>query len=351
MIDPDTATKVDPARLLTFLNDVFEERETELGIAPVSGGLSNLLFRVDHGARRLALRRPPMTPVDASSNDISREIRLLKALGRTSVPHARLLASEETGSVIGAPFALLEWVDGFAPRSPLPPAFRDDDAKTRMGEEIVDALAMLHAVDWRAIGLSDFGRPDNFLERQVDRWEKQLARSGGRKLDGFVRLARLLRDEMPKSRQISLIHGDYQFVNVMFAPATPPRLSAIVDWELATIGDPMLDLGWLLASWRDEGEPESFAPYLDWNGFPPRADMAARYAQASGLDVGALPYYMALASFKLAVILEGWYQRYLAGQSTLERHASMEYGVPRMLERALQLARWSGGPLLSEQSI
>jgi aminoglycoside phosphotransferase (APT) family kinase protein len=267
-----------------------------------------------------------------------RELTLLKALGRTAIPHPRLVAAAEDDTVIGVPFALMEWVDGFTPRDPLPDGFATVGNARRLAEALIDGLAMISNLDWQAAGLDGFGKPDNFLERQVGRWLSQLERSRSRDLAHLDRLCEWLRVNTPAMQRTALIHGDYQFVNVMFAPEPPPRLAAIVDWESATIGDPLLDLGWVLAGWQDPGEAQTHASYINWSRFPPRAELAARYAEKTGLDVSSLPFYMALALFKLAVIMEGWYFRTLNGQSDHPSHKEMEFVVPGMLARAARFA-------------
>ena len=208
-----------------------------------------------------------------------------------------------------------------------------------MAEELIDALATISNADWRGIGLEGFGKPDNFLERQVDRWLAQLERSRNRALQHLDDLCVWLRSATPAMQRSALIHGDYQFINVMFAHDPEPRLAAVVDWESATIGDPLLDLGWVLAGWQEAGEAETHATYIDWRAFPPRAAMAARYAEQTGLDVSNLPFYMALALFKLAVIMEGWYFRFLNGQTNHPAHKAMETAVPGMLARAAHFAQ------------
>lgn len=312
------------------------------GISPVQGGASNLIYRIDVGGRRFALRRPPAVANDASSNNIVREMTLLRALAKTPVRHTRLVAGCEDREVIGVPFELLEWNTGFTGKAPLP-AFVAGDASQRraMAFELVDALASLAAVDWRAVGLEAFGKPEGFLERQVERWSTQLARYRTRDIAGLDDLAAWLAANTPRMQRACLMHGDYQFINVMYEATPPVRLSAIVDWESATIGDPLLDLGWMLAGWQEPGEEPSHASYIDWTGMPLRAEIAARYAAATGLSTDHLPYYMALAMFKLAVIMEGAYSRFKAGGSTLQVHADMEAGVPAMVRRGLRFAALS----------
>jgi aminoglycoside phosphotransferase (APT) family kinase protein len=333
-----TPQPIDEAALARWLDGAVPDAAGPLDVRQIQGGASNIIYRVERGGRRFALRRPPAVKNDPTSNNMRREITLLKALGQTDIPHPRLVAAGEDDSVLGVPFALMEWVDGFTPKAPLPAGFDAPGAASRLAEELIDGLATVSNADWKAIGLEGFGKPDNFLERQVDRWLSQLERARSRDLPHLDALCDWLRANTPAMQRTALIHGDYQFINVMFAPEAPPRLTAIVDWESATIGDPLLDLGWVLAGWRNPGEGQTHASYIDWSGSPPRAEMAARYSAATGLDVANLHFYMTLALFKLSVIMEGWYFRYRSGQSTHPSHAAMETGVPAMLSRAAGFA-------------
>lgn len=338
MTDVTTAPIPDVARLRTWLEHAVGPGG-DLTIMPVQGGASNLIYRIERDGRSYALRRPPAVANDASSNNILREITLLRALASSDIPHTRLVAGCDDPHVIGAPFALLEWHPGFAGKDPLPAFIADDQAARReMAFELVDALASLANTDWLAIDLEGFGNPDGFLERQVSRWSSQLERYKVREVEGLSELADWLRDNTPTTQRTALIHGDYQFINVMYAPEPPVRLTAIVDWEMATIGDPLLDLGWMLAGWQEPGEEESHANYIDWTSMPRRQTLAARYAEKTGLSVAQLPYYMALSLYKLAIIMEGAYARYRAGKSSHPIHASMEQAVPAMVRRGLRFA-------------
>ncbi|MCP1472390.1 aminoglycoside phosphotransferase (APT) family kinase protein [Sphingobium sp. OAS761] len=259
---------------------------------------------------------------------------LLEALGASAIPHARLIAKDEDGAVLGAPFILSEWIDGFSPKAPLAPGFRGADSAQALAWNMTDALATIASEDYQRLGLDGFGKPVGFLERQVDRWLMQLERAQSRSLDGLEELCCALRDARPQTQRTALIHGDFQFINVMFAPDAPPRLAAVIDWETATIGDPLLDLGWMLAGWQEKGEPPTHASYMDWTDMPSRAAVSERYANATGLDVSGINYYIALALFKLATIMEGWYFQYVNGRSTLPAHGMMETMVPDMIRRA-----------------
>lgn len=329
---------LDSEKLGAWLDGVLPGPATPLTVTKIKGGASNIIYRVERGGHTYALRRPPVVKNDPTSNNMRRELTLLQALAKSDIPHARLVVAGEDDSVIGVPFALMEWVDGFSPQVPFPAGFSMPETKLALAEELIDGLATVSNTDWQGIGLEGFGKPEKFLERQVDRWLSQLERARTRDLPHLEALCAWLRVHTPVTQRTALIHGDYQFINVMFAPSLPPKLAAIVDWESATIGDPLLDLGWVLAGWQDAGETGTHATYVAWDNFPPRAEMAARYATKTGLDVSQLNFYMALALFKLAVIMEGWYARFLSGQSTHPSHKAMETVVPVMLARAAGFA-------------
>jgi aminoglycoside phosphotransferase (APT) family kinase protein len=260
----------------------------------------------------------------------------LEALAHSHIPHARLVGADVTGDVLGTAFIITEWIDGFSPKAPLPAGFDTQKNAHALAWELTDALAKIGNEDYITLGLENFGKPDGFLERQVGRWNAQLQRAHCRRLHGVDTLCDALTKNCPQSQRVALIHGDYQFINVMFAPAAPARLAAVIDWETATIGDPLLDLGWMLAGWQEPGEPPAHASYMDWAAMPTRAAVAERYAAATGMDVSRVDYYTALALFKLAAIMEGWYLQYLNGRSRVAEHAHLETMVPQMIDRALR---------------
>jgi aminoglycoside phosphotransferase (APT) family kinase protein len=331
-------TDLDLTALQDWLEASLSGPRAPLSVQPVPGGASNRIFRLNYRGHDYALRLPPARRNDRSADTILRELRLLQALGHSAIPHPRLIASSDDASILGAPFALMDWIDGFSPRAPLPEEFATQYSRRRLSEELIDGLVKVSTADWRGIGLENFGKPDGFLERQANRWQGQLQRATTRELPHLAAVCDWLQVNVPAMQRAALIHGDYTFINVMFAPDPPPRLVAIVDWESATIGDPLLDLGWLLACWQEPGEMPSHASYFEWTQMPPRAAMARRYAHATGLDVETLPFYMALSLLKLAAIMEGWYSLYRSGQSTHPSHAAMEQGVPHMLARAAMFA-------------
>lgn len=328
-----------PEQLQGWFDSTVPGLAAPLVLTQLRGGASNALFRVQRGEEIYALRRPPKIRNDKTSNDILREFTILRALAKTDVPHPRLVATCEDLAVMGVPFEVLEWIDGFTPFKPLPEPFHTDPAMRReLGFAIIDGLAQVANVDWRGVGLEGYGRPEGFLERQVDRWLGQLARYRSRELEHLEGIAAWLRANTPVTPRVGLLHGDYSPANVMVAHHRPARLAAIVDWESATIGDPLLDLGHLLSSWQDADSGPTWGLYHDWRDFPSRQEAAQRYADKTGLPIDQLPYYMTLATFKLAIILEGAYHRYATGRSQLAEHAAMEALVPQMLRQAASMA-------------
>jgi aminoglycoside phosphotransferase (APT) family kinase protein len=270
------------------------------------------------------LRRGPEHLRARSNHNILREITLLGALAGTDVPHARLIAASENPDVLhGAVFYLMEPVDGFNARVALPPSWLDDVAiRHRAGLALVEALATLGGVDHEQVGLGGFGKPDTFLERQVGRWMGELDSYsslpgyGGPEIEGIDRVASWLTDNRPTTWSPGIMHGDYHIANVMFAHDRP-EVAAIVDWEMSTIGDPVLDLGQLIAVWPEaDGEDDLIGSALAHAGGLPGADeVAARYAERSGRDLSALDWYIVLGCFKLGIVLEGTYARAQAGRA------------------------------------
>jgi aminoglycoside phosphotransferase (APT) family kinase protein len=280
----------------------------------ISGGSQNEIYEIRRGEVHGALRIPP-PPAPASRDDgIVREWRIIEALNGTDVPHTEAIAVCTDPAVLGRTFYLMGFVDGWSPMGLVDrkwPAPFDTDLKARAGlaYQLVEGIALLSKVDWQAKGLQDLGRPDGFHERQVDRWTAFLERIKGRELPGFDEAAAWLRAHKPVDFIPGLMHGDYQFANVMYRDGAPARLAAIVDWEMGTVGDPKLDLGWTVQGWPDDTSVETATTYVDMVGMPSRDQVVARYAEVSGRQVDDLDYYLILAKWKLAVVLEQGYQR------------------------------------------
>jgi aminoglycoside phosphotransferase (APT) family kinase protein len=280
----------------------------------VSGGSQNEIYEIRRGDLDAALRIPPPPAPEARDEGIVREWRIIEALDGTEVPHTEAIAACTDRSVLGRTFYLMGFIDGWSPmgvdRWPAP---FDNDLAARAGlaYQLVEGIALLSRVDWRAKGLHDLGRPDGFHERQVDRWTAFLERVKGRELPGFDVASGWLRAHRPIDYDPGLMHGDYQFANVMYRHGGPARLAAIVDWEMGTVGDPKLDLGWVIQSWpEDTNAPEAAeSSYVDLRGMPSRAELLQRYAEVAGRQVDDIDYYVILAKWKLAVVLEQGFQR------------------------------------------
>lgn len=303
-------------------------------------GIANALYLIERGPHRWVLRRPPAVKNDPSASNTLREWRILDALKGTPVPHPTAVLLCEDTAVVGAPFLIMEVVDGFTPGFELPEPFAGDPSlRYELGMAYVNGCAELSMVDWRARGLEGLGKPDGFLERQVPRWLAQLDRYRTRELPELDFLCGWLTDNTPSMSPAAIIHGDYSPFNVMVGPDPPARLAAILDWDTGTIGDPLLDLGHLLARWTEPGErPVLMVQAGGIDGYPTRGEMAKRYTERTGRDLSALPYYETLALFKLAVILEGRHasevRRGVAAVDT-----SMAAIVPDLMRGAAEFAR------------
>jgi aminoglycoside phosphotransferase (APT) family kinase protein len=281
----------------------------------LSGGTQNEIYEIRRGDELCVIRIPPTGAPADRDRGILREWRIIEALDGTEVPHTPAVAMCEDASVLGRPFYLMAFVDGWSPMELTegwPAPFDGDrDARAGLAYQLVEGIALLSKVDWRAKGLEDLGRPDGFHERQVDRWTAFLDRIKGRELPGFDVAAAWLRAHRPIDYIPGLMHGDYQFANVMYRDGAPARLAAIVDWEMGTVGDPKLDLGWVVQSWPEDtsASEASESSYVDLAGMPSRPELLEHYARVSGRQVDDIDYYVVLAKWKLAVVLEQGFQR------------------------------------------
>jgi aminoglycoside phosphotransferase (APT) family kinase protein len=312
-------------------------------LEPLSGGNSNETLLLRSPAAVRVLRRPPAEAIAPSAHAMDREHRIISALDRTDVPAPRALALCTDPSVPGTPFLVMEAVNGVALTDELPAGYPEPAAAARaIGEAVVDALARLHSAPWREIGLADFGRPENFIARQVPRWSGQLDRYRVRELPYFDEIARWLEANRPPDGEPGIMHGDFHLDNCLVTRAEPIRVAAIIDWEMATIGDPLLDLGLFLAFWGPDRPDEPAMPRVQAvsrvAGAPSREELAERYARLSGRSVEHLPWYMTLAFWKLAAIVEGAYAQYLAGTLTTDYARRLEHDVPRLLTEAAGFA-------------
>ena len=307
------------------LRDWFEHHDAPgsgpiTGAKKLAGGIQNNVFLIERGTTQFVLRRPSKHLRPGSNITILREAKVLKAIADSAVPHPTFYTLCDDPDVTGACFYLMDVLDGFAPSQQLPGQYATDPAWRRaMGEELVNSAAALGAIDHQAVGLGDLGKPDGWHERQVERWRSQLeSYHNTPNYDGALPhveiVASWLNQNQPSNKHIGIVHGDFQFANVMFAH-TAPQIAGVVDWELTSLGDPLLDLGWVLTSWREAGDPPGRNPLvLPWDDFLSRADLIRIYGDVSGRDMSEMPWFFALACYKLACLLEGTYARYCQGQ-------------------------------------
>jgi aminoglycoside phosphotransferase (APT) family kinase protein len=352
MEDPGAARLIDPEALARWMDGAGLPGEGERPqLAAIAGGASNEIFELRRGGERMVLRRPPRNVPPGRNETMLRELRVLSALRDSDVPHARVLGGCDDPAVLGAAFYVMEHVDGWSPMSTDGwPAPFDADLAARRGLalELVDGIAALARVDWRAVGLAGFGKPEGFLERQVDRWLHHLARVRFRDIPGLDAAAEWLRGHVPPAYRTGILHGDYQFANVMFRHGAPARLAAIVDWEMSTVGDPLLDLAWLLMGWPADEEVspgENRLGYVDYTGMPSSAEIVARYAERTGLPVDRMDYYLVLARFKMACVLEAGYARWVKGEADNPKMEAFGDVVLEMARRAAELAAHSPLPV------
>ncbi|MHB8690240.1 MAG: phosphotransferase family protein [Solirubrobacteraceae bacterium] len=331
-----------PLLVLDALERWLDQRR--IGSGPVSatlldGGHSNLSFRIRRAGVDAVLRRPPRPPLPPGAHDIVREARLLSGLEGSDVPAPRVIAICEGQSVIGAPFALTEFIAGYVLEHTLPPLLHAVSDQRRAGESFIDALAAVHAVDVPATGLQWLGRPGGYLERQLRRFSGSWEINRTRELPAINELERRLRATLPRSSETTLVHGDARLGNAIFAPDPPARVAALLDWEMATLGDPLADLGYLNAAWTDPGQTDPPMFHLSTltvaAGFPTRTELIRRYEQRSRREVSDLHWYTALACWKSAIFMEGNYRRAMTGGSDDAFALGFRPGVEELAEIGL----------------
>lgn len=301
----------------------------------IAGGRSNLTYRVRGATRDIVLRRPPLGHVLPTAHDMAREFRVIAALHPTGFPVPEPLHLCQDATVIGEPFYLMSFVDGRVLRGAAEFAGLSPGQARHLGEVLVDTLARLHAEDPEAIGLADFGRPEGYLERQVRRWYQQWQRSQTRELPALDELAERLGRTVPEPGAPAIVHGDFRLDNVML-DRTAQRILAVLDWEMATLGAPLADLGLLLV--YTELAAAGLAPtqprYGPAEGFLSATEIVQRYAASSGSDVAGISWYVALGYYKLAIISEGIHARFLQGKTVGEGFERMGRSVPLLVDRA-----------------
>ncbi len=328
---------IEPLRY--FLAENGLDAPAGLDAALVGEGHSNVTFMLSTG---VVLRRPPRGPLPPSAHDVLREARLLLALERTPVRVPRVLAVCQDPDIVGAPFYLMERVDGEVITDSMPPALDNPEERGRIADQLIDTLVELHAVDWAAVGLEGFGKPSGYLERQLRRFTGLWEHNRTRELPAVEQLGDWLRSNMPQSPPATIVHGDYRLGNTMFAADAPAQLRAIFDWEMATIGDPLADLGYMVMHWTQPGDPESkfnLHTVTRLEGFPSREELVDRYEQRSGRSMTALNWYVTFALWKAVVFMEGNYKRALAGSTDDPYLKTFGDGVVEIAERALHVSQ------------
>ncbi|CAN5678027.1 phosphotransferase family protein [soil metagenome] len=314
-------------------------------VSVITGGTQNVMLRFERSGRPYVFRRGPLHLRPVSNKVILRETRVLQALAGTDVPHPHFIAACEDTSVLGdAVFYLMEPIDGFNAGAELPELHASDpQIRYGMGLSMADSLARLGAVDHNAVGLTDFGKPDSFLDRQVPRWLSELEsyngfdNYSGSEIPGIQSVASWLQEHQPTDWKPGIMHGDYHSANVMFSRAGPDVV-AIVDWEMCTIGDPLLDLGWMIATWHVPGQNEVLDHALmKAGGLPSAQEVIDRYAQNTTRELSHISWYAAMACFKLGIILEGTYARACAGMAPKEIGELLHTATLRLFDRAHML--------------
>ncbi len=345
--------RFDMAPLREYLRGRLPGADGPMELKQFRTGSSNLTFLLRLGGQEWVLRRPPRGPVAPTANDMSREFRILSRLWQAFYPAPRALLFCDDASIIGAPFYVMERRKGVVVtlRQPFPPALQGHSPSTyrQMAEAFIDTLADLHAVDYQAIGLEGFGRPEGFLQRQITGWMGRWEKAKTQEVPLMKTLAAWFLEHQPAPQPPVILHNDFYLHNVMFDAEFPGRIVAVLDWEMASLGDPMIDLGTALNYWRNDDDT---AELLDLSeGYPHtaitpgmlrREQMAQRYAMRTGRDISAFPYYLALAYWKYATVVEQLYLRYYRGQTTEPRFVNYKKYAPVLAREAARVAALLG---------
>jgi aminoglycoside phosphotransferase (APT) family kinase protein len=340
-----TAAAFDVPRFTEWLGRVTGEAAA-VTVAPMSGGASCEMFRVERLGRSWVVRRAPATSVSDTAHHVVREARVIESLAGSAVPVPTILAIGDDPAVLGAPFFVMSYVDGdVVRRNGLPEALAaHPESHAAVGEGLIDTLVALHEVDWRSTPLAGLSHPEGFLARQVDRWMTQLECYRSRALDGVDDVAAWLATNQPAGGDLTVMHGDYKLDNVLWSRQPPPRVLSVVDFEMTTVGDPLIDLAWALIFWPDEGNLIALAPPGSPNGIvadqcQTPGQLMERYAAATGRDLSGFDWYQAFSAWKLAIVLEASYSKFRSGESSNPHHEVFGFVVDELLSRAKRFVR------------
>jgi aminoglycoside phosphotransferase (APT) family kinase protein len=343
---PEAEELVDEEALSAFLAEHIGDAE-RLEVERHDKGFSNETLFVTWGDRELVLRRPPVGETADTAHEVLREYEVMDALQDTGVPVPHTVAACRDDSVIGCDFYVMDRLEGDVVRFSEPERFGEPDTRREVAEEVVDTLAAIHSVNTEEVGLEEFGRPEGFTRRQVDRWTEQIEwafeeTTQERDVPALREVGDWLDDNVPQSHDGTLVHGDYKLDNLIFAP-DGVRIAGVLDWEMSTLGDPLCDLGWLLFFWRDEGDEESkitqtmLPQFSKKEGYPSREGLVEMYEDRTGAVVENTRFYRVLAAYKMCALGEMFYARYLMGNSDSTFYAMMEDGVPLLAQDALEV--------------
>ena len=315
----------------------------EIRATPIGEGHSNVTYLIERGGSEVVLRRPPRPPLPPSAHDVLREARLLRALWSTPARVPEVLAVCEDPATIGAPFYLMERIEGEVIVSSVPAALDTPAERRRIGEQLIDSLVEIHGVDWRAAGLEGFGKPTGYLERQLRRFGGLWELNKTREIPAVESVRGWLAEHLPSSGPATIVHGDFRLGNTLFAHEAPARLAAVLDWEMATIGDPLADIGYLCMMWTEAGDPtgglrEHLGKVTRAEGFPTRAELIARYEAGSGRSMSNVRWYTTLALWKSVVFMEGNYKRAIAGTTDDPYLKQFGEGVLELAAQAEEVA-------------
>jgi aminoglycoside phosphotransferase (APT) family kinase protein len=335
--------ELDLAKLEPFLRSHFPDESGNLVVRQYPSGHSNLTYSIQLGSREMVLRRPPFGSKVKTAHDMSREYRVLSKLHAhyPPAPHALLFCDDL--SVLGAPFYLMEPIHGVILRSDVPPGLDfSPEVARRVSESFLDNLALLHGLDYNAIGLADLGKPQGYLERQVRGWIERYHGSKTHDIPEVETISNWIQQHIPASSAAALIHNDYKYDNVVLDPIDLTRIVGVLDWEMCTIGDPLTDLGSALAYWVDANDPPEILETrwgpTTYPGSLTRGQLVQRYAQKTGREVSNMAFYLVFARFKIAVIVQQIYYRYHQGLTHDERFATMPQRIGYLLRAALRTA-------------